>query len=306
VVDLVATTELCKVLGDPTRVRLLSLLGCEELTVAELVKATQLPQPRVSTHLGRLREAGLVRDRREGGSSHYRLVPHPEADQLVHTVLSTASDPLLSEDRQRLEQVLAARRGATWAEGVAGEMARHYSPGRTWPSLAFGIIGLTRFGRILDVGSGDGAVARFLAPRAAHITCLDISPTVIAKGRARSESFDNIAFVEGDMHAMPFAGGFQHVLIMASLAYSEDPAGVLRESARVLEPGGNLVVVALREHAQAERVQRFDHVNLGFSAPALRAMAEAAGLVVDRCRSTSRERRPPHFEVLTLSAHREP
>ena len=305
-VDLVATTELCKVLGDPTRVRLLSLLEHEELTVAELVKATQLPQPRVSTHLGRLREAGLVRDRREGGSSHYRLVPHPQADQLVRTVLSAASDPLLAEDRQRLEQVLATRRGATWAEGVAGEMARHYSPGRTWPSLAFGIIGLTRFGRVLDVGSGDGAVARFLAPHAAHITCLDISPTVVAKGRARSERFDNIAFVEGDMHAMPFEGGFQHVLVMASLAYSEDPARVLRESARVLEPGGNLVVVALREHAHAERVKRYDHVNLGFSAAVLRAMAEGAGLVVDQCRGTSRERRPPHFEVLTLSAHREP
>ena len=71
--DLSATTDLCKLLGDPTRLRLLRLLAREELTVAELVQVTQLPQPRVSTHLGRLREASLVRDRRDGGSSHYRL-----------------------------------------------------------------------------------------------------------------------------------------------------------------------------------------------------------------------------------------
>lgn len=309
--DLSATTDLCKLLADPTRLRLLRLLAAEELTVAELVRATQLPQPRVSSHLGRLREGALVRDRREGGSSHYRLA-RPAREGLAGTLLRSAlteaeADPLLQADAQRLEQVLAARRGGTWAEGVAGEMARHYSPGRTWPSLAFGIIGLTRLGRVLDLGSGDGAVARFLAPRAAHITCLDISPTVVAKGRARSEAFDNIAFVEGDMHALPFeAGTFEHVLIMASLAFTEDPALVLREAARVLAPGGNLVAVALRAHAHPELVARYDHVNQGFEPEELAALAEAAGLLVASCRGTTRERRPPHFEVLTLTAERPP
>ncbi len=306
--DLSSTIDLCKLLGDPTRLRLLRLLADEELTVAELVQVTQLPQPRVSTHLGRLREASLVRDRRDGGSSHYRLAREGRqgvAGKLLSAALEGAEDPLLAADAVRLEQVLSARRGGSWAEGVAGAMSRHYSPGRTWPALTFGVIGLARFGRVLDVGSGDGSVARFLAPRAEHITCLDISPKVVAKGRALSERFGNVGFVEGDMHAMPFdAASFEHVLVMAALAHSEEPARVLAEAARVLAPGGSLVVVALEAHPHKDLVGRFDHVNLGFSSEELRGHAEAAGLVVESCRSAIRERRPPHFDTLVLTAHR--
>src|SRR3546814_18554590 len=75
--DLEGWSARLKVLADATRVRLLALLEGEELTVAELSAITQLAQPRVSTHLARPKEAGLVRDRRSGVSAYYRFDEAP-------------------------------------------------------------------------------------------------------------------------------------------------------------------------------------------------------------------------------------
>src|SRR5678815_2821611 len=98
-----AATERLKAFADPSRVRLLALLSEEELTVAELTAITELPQPRVSTHLGRLKDAGLVLDRRDRGSSYYRLDGWGEGTKaLWEAVRPEAADPLLARDRTRL------------------------------------------------------------------------------------------------------------------------------------------------------------------------------------------------------------
>ncbi len=133
--DLVATSALLRLLSDPTRVRLLALLEQEELTVAELASVLHLAQPRVSTHLAKLKEAGLVRDRRAGVSAYYRSNAELDAKPaaLLATLREAIDDTLLAEDRRRLPTILAQRaRAAGWADSVAGDMERHYSPGRTW------------------------------------------------------------------------------------------------------------------------------------------------------------------------------
>lgn len=295
-----STTDLCKLLGDPTRLRLLHLLKAEELTVAELVAATELPQPRVSTHLGRLKDASLVADRRAGASAWYRLHPRAEAHAFVKTVLASSQDPLLARDRQRMDGIVAAR-GGTWAEGVAGTMERHYSPGRTWESLARGVMGLVQLGRVLDIGSGDGSVARLLANNATHVTCLDASERVLDRGRSRAT--ENMTLVHGDMHALPFVdASFDQALLLTALVYAVDPGRVLCEAARVLVGGGRLVATVLRAHRHADAVAPYDHVHLGFTAEALVDLARTASLDVRSCGVTSREKRAPHFEVLTLVA----
>ena len=306
--NLSSSTELCKLLADPTRVRLLNLLASEELTVAELTEVTRLPQPRVSTHLRKLREAGLVRDRREGGSSWYALDPTMPADAKVFwdSVSTTLTDPLLTQDRGRAEQVVAQRHGTgTWADSVAGRMARRYSPGRTWQSLARGIVGLVDLGDVLDLGSGDGALSELLASRARSVVCLDISDKVVASGNHRLAHVLNLKFVQGDMHAPPFApASFDSVLIMNALCFADEPERVLRTAAALLRPGGRLVLVTLRAHAHRDAVARFDHVQLGFEPAQLHGWLEAAGLSVDQCAVTSRERRPPCFEIVTVYAHK--
>ncbi|MCA9527600.1 MAG: winged helix-turn-helix transcriptional regulator, partial [Myxococcales bacterium] len=142
-VDLAAATDLCRLLGDATRVRLLSALGVEALTVAELVRVTGLGQSRVSTHLARLKEAGLVTVEPQGTSALYALDAMPPAAQQLWALLADQTrDPVLADDRRRVAEVVRARAGETWADQVAGRMARHYSPGRTWASFARGAVGL--------------------------------------------------------------------------------------------------------------------------------------------------------------------
>jgi len=307
--SLQTTTNLCRLLGDQTRVRLLSLLSEDELTVAELTNITQLPQPRISTHLRKLREAQFVRDRRSGGSSFYGLNDEswPEENgQMLQAMLKSTSDPLLAADRDRAREVIAAR-GQNWAESVAGKMARHYSPGRTWPALIQGLVGLTHFQRVVDIASGDSAAAEMLASRADAITCVDISARIIQTNRDRLQGLGNVSFVLGDMHKLPFDDGqFEHALLLSSLAYTRHPGAVLAEATRVMVDGGVLAAVALRKHPHAEIVRSYGHLNDGFTPDQLRGLAEQAGLVVQHCAVSGRERRPPHFETITLYATRGP
>lgn len=305
--NLAAANDLMRLLGDPTRVRLLALLAKEELTVAELTAITRLAQSRVSTHLGKLREAGLVRDRRAGTSSYYRVARKKmpgDARRLWEVVQATARDPLLEQDAARLREV-ARGRGRSWADSVAGRMERHYFPGRTWEAALRGLLGLLRLGSVLDVASGDCAIAELLAPRARAITCLDESATVLAAGRRRLEHLPHVRFRRGDMHALPFGdASFDHVLLLACLGYADDPARAISEAARVLKPGGNVVAATLSKHDHKDVVAHYDHVQLGFDAGRLRQWFEAAGLTVELCDVTSREARSPHFAVITVHAYR--
>lgn len=302
--DLQQTTDLVRLLGDITRVRLLALLMVQELTVAELVRITRLPQPRVSTHLGRLRDAGLIRDRRVGSSAYYAPAElSTEVDGLWKALRGALDDPLLEQDSLGLAEVLEGRASASWADSVAGQMARQYFPGRTWENLARTVAGLARLGEVLDIASGDGAVAELCARRARRITCLDASPKMVQLGRSRLSHVSNIRFELGDMHELPFGDRrFDQILMLNALQFADDPAAVLREAARVLVPGGDLVGTTLAQHSHRSALERFGHANLGFSADALRDMLTDAGFDVQMCQRTSRERRPPHFESITFYA----
>lgn len=305
--DLAAATDLLRLLSDPTRVRLLSLLGREQLTVAELTDATRLVQSRVSTHLAKLREAGLLRLRRAGASTYYALDEAGMGDEArrLWTLLSeSVDDALLAEDRRRLRES-RAQSGGTWADSVAGRMERHYSPGRTWEAAARSLVGLARLGDVLDIASGDGALAELIAPRARSVTCLDLSAHVARAGARRVAGRAAVRFLAGDMHALPLPdAAFDAVLLVNSLSYAGDPPRAVAEAVRVLRPGGALVATALRSHGHAAVAAAFDHVQSGFQPARLRTLFERAGCDVSFCDVTSRERRPPHFEVVTLYAER--
>jgi ArsR family transcriptional regulator len=304
-----ATLGLLQVLGDPTRVRLLKLLDGEELTVGELAAITQLPQPRVSTHLGRLREAGLVRDRREGTSTWYAradgAAPAP-ARRLWAALEEEARGGVLESDRARRADVLKARRASEeWPDRVAGQMERHYSPGRTWESLARALLGLLRLGDVLDAGSGDGTIAELIAPHAKSVTCLDRSERLVEAARRRLARFRRARCRQGDLHELPFADrSFDQVLLLHVLTQAANPPRVLAEAARVLRPGGVLVAVTLKAHAHLEITAGYRDVRAGFEPAALARLLRQAGLHVRSCAVTSRERRAPHFEVLTAVAER--
>jgi ArsR family transcriptional regulator len=293
--------------ADATRVRLLGLLADGELTVAELTSITELSQSRVSTHLGRLKESGLLRDRRVGTSTYYALredtMPE-EARSLWRLIHDVVGDSVIEGDRKRKKALLRARAGS-WPDAVAGEMERHYSPGRTWDATARGLLGIARFGDVLDVGGGDGAVTELYSSRSHSVTLLDRSERMLEAARERLAGRPNVGFSSGDMHALPFSeASFDEVLMLNVLTYSEQLGLAISEAARVLRPGGRLAVVTLAEHEHEEVTAAYGHVGRGFAPRTLRALFARSGLEVELCEVTSRERRKPYFEVLSAFAHR--
>lgn len=306
--DLAAVSSLLRLLSDSTRVRLLALLQREELTVAELAEVLRLAQPRVSTHLAKLKEAGLVHDRRAGVSAYYRFNGDLDTreENLLRALEASVDDALLADDAARLPGVLARRAGTSgWADTVAGDMERHYSPGRTWETLARTLLQLLETGDVLDVASGDGVLAELLAPHAHAIVCVDSGERVVEAARERLKALRNVEVRQGDMHALDLgARRFDLVLMMHALTYSDRPAQAVAEAARVLKPGGRLLAATLARHAHKAAVAPFDHRNLGFRREDLTGYARRAGLEVLSCTRVSRERRPPHFEVLSLLARK--
>jgi ArsR family transcriptional regulator len=307
--DLDAWSAYLRVLADPTRVRLLALLEREELTVAELSAVTRLAQPRVSTHLARLKDAGLVLDRRAGVSAYYRFNEdrlQPAEKALWDALRAGTDDPLLRQDGERLASVLAGRSSEqNWADSVAGDMERHYSPGRTWEALARAALPMLEPGDVLDVASGDGVLAELLAPHARRYVCIDNSSKVVLAASERLRRMEHVDVREGDMQALPFdKPQFDLVLLMHALTYADKPAVAMAEAARVLRKGGRLLATCLAKHEHKAAVVPYGHVNLGFTDRELRKFAEKAGLEVQVCEVVTRERRPPHFEVLGLLARK--
>ena len=307
------TADLLALLGEPTRVRLLALLGRHELAVAELVSVLGLAQSRVSQHLGKLREAGLVRDRREGTSTHYALSPAmPDAAQeLWAVVLRRLDDGLVASDRARADALVAARARGDRYEALAGEMERHYSPGRTWESLARALLPLLDMGDVLDAGSGDGAIAELLAPRAKSITCVDASPRMIAAAEKRLARFAQASprarAVVGDLEELPFPdASFDRVLLLNVLVFVKEPARAMAEARRVLRKRGEHVLVTVGHHDHAALAREWGHLHAGFAPAKLRGMLRRAGLDVLSCDVTSRERREPHLSVVTAHARNAP
>ncbi len=305
--DLQLASHHCRLLADTTRLRLLLLLEQEEMSVAELAGITQLAQPRVSTHLAKLKESGLVIDRREGVFVYYRIctpIADSSLDSLWQLLRSNTNDPLVQQDKDRIPEILQKRTGGTtWADSVAGDMERHYSPGRTWEATARGLVHLLEPGNVLDVASGDGVLAELLAPRARSITCLDISERVVEAGRQRLQAFDHVKFERGDMHSLPADGAvFDTVLLMHALTYTTNPGRVINEASRVLKSGGKLLAVTLLKHQHKKAVEPYNHVNLGFTTGELEILCKDAGLQVQSCSISAIEKRTPNFSVLSLSA----
>lgn len=291
-------------LGDENRLRLCALLRDRELCVTDLVRVTGIAQSRVSTHLGRLREAGFVHDRRKGAQSFYALAPEalPAAVRACLEEAAGSGDPTLEGDLNRLRELEAERRG-DGPDRPGDDLEREYSPGRTWQSLTAGVAALLRLGDVLDVGSGDGAAAATIAPYCASLTCIDVNPRLITAAQERLRRHENVRAQVADVHALPFGdASFDAVLMFHTLTYAEHPARALKECARVLRPGGRFVVLCLDEHRQSDVTARYGERHPGFSPRAVRGLLSRTGLVVASAEVASRELKKPHLQVVLAIA----
>ena len=174
-------------------------------------------------------------------------------------------------------------------------MERHYSPGRTWESLAQGLLPLLTLGDVLDAGCGDGSIAELLLGRARSVTCIDESEKMIDAARARLAHHAHARCERATLEAIPAANAsFDQALLFNVMVHLEEPKLALKELARVLRPRGALVVVTLHEHADRETMNAFGHRHPGFGESDIRQRLRRAGFDVDSCAITSREKRAPH------------
>ena len=291
-------------LGDENRLRLCALLGGRELCVTDLVRVTGIAQSRVSTQLGRLREAGIVRDRRQGTQCFYALATDavPVTVKALLEEASKSADPTLAADQRRLLEFEEERRGGL-PESVTDDFERDYSPGRTWKSLALGMAAFLQLGDVLDAGSGDGAAAHALAPHCRTLTCIDTSARMIEAANERLAKFAHARAEVADVHQMPFrAASFDAVLVFHTLTYAEHPAQALSECARVLRPDGRLVLLCLDRHEQHEVMARYGERHPGFSPKDLRRLVGKTGLDVVSSEVACREAKKPHLQVVLTIA----
>ena len=288
-VELSRYIDTLNLLGDESRIRLCALLRERELCVTDLVRVTGIAQSRVSTHLGRLREAGFVRDRRKGPQSFYALATDtlPAAARAVPRRGGGLGRP---DARGRSASACASSTpsgAATSPSRLADELERDYSPGRTWQSLAVGhrraAAARRRARRRLGRRRG-GGVARAVLPLAhlhRHERAHDRG-----RQRAAARQHAHVRAQVADVHELPFAAAsFDAVLVFHTLTYAEHPARALAECARVLRPGGRLVLLCLDEHqpARGHRAATASATPASRRAPCA-ACSSRAGLDVVVCR----------------------
>lgn len=296
-----------KLLADETRLRLLLLLKEHELTVAELSSTLQLAQPRISTHLAKLKEQRFVLGRKDGVSTYYRLntaVISEKYQSLWDSLVQEGRhDSLVNQDEKRLKLVLAERaKNKNWVDSVAGDMERQYSPGRSWEATTRALGYLLDLGDVLDIGSGDGVLAELLHERANTYTCIDSSKTVINAAKKRLNNASNISYTVADMHNLKLSNKYDTVFLLHVLTYSNKADIAIQQASDTLKKGGKLLISTLNKHSHNEIIKDFGHVNNGFTPTQLEQMASKASLTNIKVKVTSKENRKPHFEVITLEA----
>ena len=280
--------EMLRAAGEPTRLRVLALLSREELSVLEIGRILGQSQPRVSRHLKLLTEAGLAERFADGAWAFYRLAPQGAGRGFVEATLALApaDDPLFATDLSRLAEVRRERRLAA-AEYFArnaprwGALRSLHTDEAEVEAAVLAAAGPGPFRRLVDLGTGTGRMLRLLAPRARQALGLDLSQSMLNLARSEAEGAD-LAHVElrhGDIlgTGLPEASA-DLVVVHQVLHYLGEPQAAVAEAARLLEPGGRLLIVDFAPHAREHLRDEHRHRRLGFSDEEMSRWMEGAGL----------------------------
>ncbi|HEX5070793.1 MAG TPA: metalloregulator ArsR/SmtB family transcription factor [Vicinamibacterales bacterium] len=301
------TAALLRLLGDSTRLRLLRLLSLESLNVSELTAVLGVAQSGVSRHLGLLRDAGLVTEERSGAFSWYRLsegfagngTRAPLHDWLADEF--TKPTPAARADDARLEEVRRLRKDSFQ---IHGDERRQLVPGRSWPAWARALGLLLPPLDVADLGCGDGHLTVETARWARHVTAVDRSADVLARGRdlAKRRKLGNITWKRGELERLPIKDETMDVALLSqALHHAERPDRALAEALRILRPGGRALILELREHEETWVRKTLGDRWQGFSEGQLRTLLQGAGFKDPTVRLGARRSADP-FAVLIATA----
>ena len=281
---------LFRLLGDEARLRVLRLLDAERLNVSELTAILGIAQSGVSRHLGLLKDAGLVSEERDGGFTYFRIAPdlrdgtngfgglwpllESQFASAANTAAGRADDARLAEVRRVRQENFDAHAGPDTKE-------RQLVPGRSWAAWARALGHLLPPVRVADLGCGEGYLTIETSRWASKVVAVDRSESVLRRARdlATRRNVTNVVWKTGELERLPLRDASVDIALMSqALHHAGDPAKALAEAARILVPGGKLLLLDLREHEEEWVRQKLGDRWLGFGDEKLKKLLAAAGL----------------------------
>jgi ArsR family transcriptional regulator len=283
--------DVLKTAGEPTRFRLLALLAAGDLTVTDLTEILGQSQPRISRHLKLLGEEALIERYQEGAWAYFRLTQDGKAAALVRTLLAAVSeeDPVLLRDAERLRTVKrqrAERAQAYFSRNASDwdDLRRLHVSDKAVEAALLRLVGTRPIDALLDLGTGTGWILQLLAPLYRRAIGIDASRDMLSVARS---NLDKAAIVKasvrhGDILNLPLEGqDFDLVTVHQVLHFLDQPELAIAEAARVLRPGGRLLIVDFAPHALEHLRDEHAHVRLGFSHQMMSEWLNKIGLEVD-------------------------
>jgi ArsR family transcriptional regulator len=276
-----------RIFSDPTRVRILALLEREELAVQELMEVLGMAQSRVSRHLAILREAGLLSDRRDGTYVFYRFAAPDEAvwrDTWALVTENLRGDGTAERDTAALLRVMESRtaRSRTFFDSVGPEWDALRKIFNDDALRARAISRLLPPGlAVADIGTGTGILAIELARLGMRVVAIDHSARMLDAARAKIASEDHldIELRHGEAGALPLLDAeMDAALAHMVLHYLPSPGEAITDMARVVKPGGTVIVVDFVPHQHDWMRQELGVIWLGFSAEEVSDWFEQVGL----------------------------
>jgi ubiquinone/menaquinone biosynthesis C-methylase UbiE len=279
-------------LADPTRLRIVALLRLMELSVGELAQVLGQSQPRVSRHLKILADAGVLERRKEGSWVFLTLAEAERVEPLFTLIdewADSATQTLFTSDAARTESIRTERAQAAnryfagHAEMWDQIRSLHVAESEVERAIdqAFGRRPL---GRLVDIGTGTGRMIELFGPRAQQAIGIDRSSEMLRLARVKLEAAGiQSSLRQGDMYALPLAAhSADSIIIHQVLHYAHSPAAAIAEAARVLAPGGTLLVVDFAAHGREELRECDAHIRLGFEDEVMAGWFAAARLKIDQ------------------------
>lgn len=277
-----------KAAAEPTRLRILMLLARHELTVKDLTNVLGQSQPRISRHLKLLAEAGLIDRFREGGWVNLRLCQPVAGSGIPQTILNwlDPNDPLLRRDMERAQEVIEqrTREAQAFFEKHAGAWdeirARHMDEARVEAAM-HRMLGSGPFELFVDLGTGTGRVLELFASAYARGIGIDANQAMLGYARSRLEAghLEHAQVRHGDICNLVLPDNSADAIAMHQvLNVIGDPCSAIREAARILAPGGRMLVADFAPHDHEALRAQFAHTHLGISPDTFAEWIADAGL----------------------------
>lgn len=277
-----------RALADATRLRILALVRRMELSVGELAQVLGQSQPRVSRHVKILTDAGLL-ERRKEGSWVFVALGRAEVVGPIAAALDGwgSADHWAVADAARLQAVRADRTAAAaaWFEAHAREWdairSLHVADTEVEAAMA-AVLGDGPIGALLDIGTGTGRMLELFGEKAQTALGVDRSSEMLRLARAKLAGRP-VELRQADLYQLPLPDAAADVAILHHvLHFTAAPEAAIAEAARVLGPGGRLLIADFLAHDREELRAREGHARLGFADAQVAAWFAAAGLQTAR------------------------